>query len=116
MDFGSKFFPLTRTACPAYNKNIKLEVGIVGSIVGKETSMLIAGRKKCPACAKVIPTDTIRCIHCGKNLGADPYEMIFDGFKFGIALNGQAIMHGMEFKEAKETVSILNSAKLIEAG
>jgi len=77
--------------------------------------MLIAGTKKCPSCAKVIAANAIRCIHCGKYLDTDPYEIVPDGFKFGIAFDGEVIMHGIESKEAKETVAMLNSVKK-EAG
>lgn len=78
--------------------------------------MLIAGTRKCPSCAKAIDANAIRCIHCGRALDSNPYEIVLDDFKFGIAFNGEVIVHGIEFKEAKETVSILNSVKKIEAG
>ena len=78
--------------------------------------MKIAGGRRCPSCANETPQKVIFCIHCGKDLDSDLYEIVLDGVKFGIALKGRIILQGMGFQEARETIKILNSVKQMKVG
>jgi len=67
----------------------------------------------CPFCAGEIPLAVSLCIHCGKELRsmkiARPYEIVYDGLQYGIALGGEVKLHGLELKKAQELEALLNS-------
>jgi len=77
----------------------------------------------CPFCTGEILEAEFLCKYCGRDLHAmriahskakasskgGGYEIVPDGFKFGIALRGTVILHGMEMEEAQNTAKILNT-------
>ncbi len=73
--------------------------------------MQIAGTKICSYCAKAIPRNAVICIECGRDLEADLYAVVPDGLTYGIALEGEIRIHGLQLRRAQEIASILNSVE-----
>ena len=83
--------------------------------------MRIAGKKACPFCKEIIPASALFCLHCGRDLhsmtvadsqapGEEPYQVVPDGFHFGIAFEGEIRIHGLDLKKARDLAALLNSA------
>ena len=70
----------------------------------------IAGVIICDSCATTIPhiqENDLHCNHCGKLVGL--HKIVPDGFKFGIAVEGEIKIHGLDLKKAQELAALLNS-------
>jgi CheY-like chemotaxis protein len=68
-----------------------------------------AGTIICAFCSAVLSANVSACNQCDKPVGL--YSIVFDGYTFGIALDGEIRLHGMNLKRAQELASILNSIK-----
>ncbi len=74
------------------------------------------GKVICPACANELVEFTRWCWHCGCDLygmnqvQSKPaaYEIVADGFHFGIALGDEVKIHGLDIENAQSIVAILN--------
>jgi hypothetical protein len=73
--------------------------------------MITTNKKVCPSCAGILPVVASVCIHCGKDLRYDEYQIVPDGLNFGVSLKGRIVIHSLGLKEAQEVVSIMNSDK-----
>jgi hypothetical protein len=82
-----------------------------GLNVERGAYMMMMEKKVCPSCAGVLPAIANLCIHCGKDLRYDQYQIVPDGLSFGVSLKGRIVIHSLELKEAQEVVSIMNSEK-----
>jgi len=67
--------------------------------------------KICPSCTGVVTIISPLCDHCGRDLHLDLYVIVPDGLQFGIAIEGEIRMHGLDLKRAQYLVSLLNSIK-----
>jgi hypothetical protein len=83
-------------------------------------------KRLCPLCGEDTPPNAFICEHCGLDLrsstffkaqtGADLYEVVPDGEKFGLALKGVIKVHDLDLKEAEVTARIFNMIELELAG
>jgi predicted amidophosphoribosyltransferase len=83
-------------------------------------------KRLCPLCGEEIPPASFICRHCGLDLhssrlfkdktSADFYEVVPDGEKFGLALEGEIKVHGLDLQEAEITAKIFNMMALELAG
>jgi hypothetical protein len=90
-------------------------------VTGKRINMISASKKLCHFCASEMKPGTVQCEQCGLDLktmkfaksrpkseSEDPYRIVVDGDKFGIAFQGEIKIHGLEPKEAQTILEILN--------
>jgi hypothetical protein len=80
----------------------------------------------CPLCGEIILPNSFICDYCGLDMRssrlfnarpkADLYVVVPDGEKYGLALEGEIKVHGLELNEAEITAKIFNMMELELAG
>lgn len=86
--------------------------------------MQVADRKTCPFCRGEI-ADQSRACECGRapysmkvahpqSASREVYELVPDGYNYGISVDGKIKIHGLGFERARRLVELLNSVNEIE--
>lgn len=70
--------------------------------------MEVADEKLCPFCAGLLSANDSVCIHCGRNLNCDPFQIVCDGLNFGISLKGCIVLNGLNLKQGQELIAVMN--------
>jgi hypothetical protein len=79
-----------------------------------------AAKRYCPFCRGELSPEVSKCLHCGRDLHAMKlaqsqvktktalYKVVPNGINFGIAVEGEVKIHGMDLKEAQALADLLN--------
>ena len=71
--------------------------------------MEIADEKICSSCAAVLSANDTICIHCGKNLDYEAFQIVPYGMNFGISLKGCVVLGGLNLTQGQQLIAVMNA-------